>query len=285
VSRPIGPRTRLAAVVGWPVEHSRSPALHNAAYAAAGIDAVYVALAVRPGEVAAALAGARAMGFLGVNVTVPHKREALEACDRVDPVAARAGAVNTVVVGEAGLEGHNTDVDGFADALVEADPGGRSRGGRAVVLGSGGAARSVVLALARAGADVTVVARDPAAAGALLPLGARAAEPWIAAALAGACAGATLLVDATSAALDEAAERALPAPVPLEALAPGALVCSLVYHREPALLAAARARGLAVLDGGPMLVHQAARAFTLMTGAPAPVEAMRAALRKHERPA
>jgi shikimate dehydrogenase len=272
--------TRLAGVLGWPLEHTRSPALHNAAYAAAGVDAVYVALPVPPERLAAAVAGLAALGFLGANVTVPHKAAALALCDRLDPVARRAGAVNTLVVEAGGaLAGHNTDVAGFRDALDEAAPGLAAAGGPAVVLGAGGAARAVLLALADGGMTVRAVARQPERAEGLRRLGA-AVLPWTGRGLAEALAGAALLVDATSAALDPAGEAALPAPVPLERLAAGAVVASLVYHREPALLAAARARGFAVLDGGPMLVHQAARAFTLMTGAPAPLAAMRAALRR-----
>lgn len=272
--------TRVAGVIGWPIGHSRSPALHNAAFKATGIDAVYAAFAVRPGDLAAALAGARALGFLGVNVTVPHKRAALALCDEVSEVAAVTGAVNTVVVRDRRLWGTNTDVEGFDVSL------GSRIVRRAVVLGAGGAAAAVVVALNRrasrgdggGGTAISVVARDVDAARSLLNMGAFEALPWTAPALACTLAGADLLVDATSAGLDETKERALPAPIPLEALATGALVCSLVYHRRPALLTAAAGRGLETLDGGAMLVHQAAAAFTLFTGVAAPLAAMRAAL-------
>jgi shikimate dehydrogenase len=248
--------TRLAAVIGWPVEHSRSPALHNAAYAATGIDAVYVALPVAPGpgklgEIVRALAAVRA---LGVNITVPHKADALAICDPVDPLATRASAVNTIVFDEAGkLHGHNTDVGGFADALDE-------RGvapGRAIVLGAGGAARAVSVALEDRGHDVSKIARREWSA---LPDGIR---------------DATLIVDATSAEIAPGGTFA--EPVPIDRARPDALVCTLVYHRETPLLSAARARGLATMDGASMLIHQAARAFTLMTGVRAPLEVMRAA--------
>jgi shikimate dehydrogenase len=271
----ISGRTRVAGVIGWPVEHSRSPAIHNAAYAAIGLDAVYVPLAVPPGELAAALRGMAALGFLGANVTVPHKQEAARLCDSLDEAARISGAANTLRPADGRLEGFNTDVPGYADALDEA----RVPRGTAVVLGAGGAARSVVLALWRRGHTITVVARNPAQAQPLVALGLAVAAPWTHEALSAACAKAGLLVDATSSALDPAAEAALLPSVPLEALPAGALVSSLVYHREPALLAAARARGLAVQDGGPMLVHQAARAFAIMTGREAPLDVMRAALR------
>lgn len=259
---------RLAAVLGWPVAHSRSPALHGAAYRATGIDAVYVALAVAPGAVAAALAGVRALGFLGVNVTVPHKEEALRLCDEVEPLAAAIGAVNTVVVSEGRLVGANTDVHGFARALEEA---GGAPAGAAVVLGAGGSARAVVAALA--GREVRLVAREPARA---VGLGG-AIFPWTVAGLFAALEGATLVVDTTPTGLSAEGESGLPAPIPLERLAAEAVVASLIYHREPALLARARACGLRTFDGAAMLIHQAARAFVLMTGVAAPIDAMRAA--------
>jgi shikimate dehydrogenase len=280
---------RLAGVLGWPVAHSRSPAIHNAAYRALGIDAAYAALAVAPGELAAALAGVRAMGFLGVNVTVPHKEEARRLCDEVEPLAERVGAVNTVVVREGRLVGANTDVGGFARAL--ADAGGAR--GPVVVLGAGGSARAVVAAVAAASGSASA---SPAAAGVggpvpygsdTLRIVARRPEraaglggtiyPWTPAGLARALDGAGLLIDTTPIALSPTAEDALPSPVPLDLLADGALVASLVYHREAALLTRARARGLRVMDGAAMLIYQAALAFTLMTGRDAPLDVMRAA--------
>jgi shikimate dehydrogenase len=256
---------KLAAVLGWPVGHSRSPALHNAAYRAVGVEAVYAALPVPPDRLGAALAGVRALGFLGVNLTVPHKEAGLALCDDIDPVAARVGAVNTVVVTDGRLRGANTDVEGFARALAEA---GGAAAGPAVLLGAGGAARAVVAALAP-DREVRIVARTPARAAGLGTV-----FPWTAEALAQALAGAGLVVDCTPMAL--APETDIP--VEVDDLAADALVASLVYHREPALVARARARGLRVMDGAAMLVHQAALAFELMTGRRAPLEVMRAAM-------
>jgi shikimate dehydrogenase len=273
----IGGKTRLAGVIGWPITHTRSPALHNAAYAAIGLDAVYVPLPVAPGKIADALAGLRTFGFLGANVTVPYKQDVAALCDELDETAMTTGAVNTLQVREregGRLAGYNTDVGGFADGLEEAEV---PRGSPAVVLGAGGAARSVVLALARRGHAVMVIARDPARAASLLPLGAADVRPWTRDALSFAFRAASLVVDATSVALDAAVERGVIESLPLDRLPDDAFVSSLVYHREPALLAAARARGLRVQDGGPMLVHQAARAFTIMTGQPAPLAVMKAA--------
>jgi shikimate dehydrogenase len=263
-----GTPARLAAVLGWPVAHSRSPALHNAAYRALDIDAVYVALAVAPGELPAALEGVRALGFLGVNVTVPHKEEARRLCDEVDRLAAEVGAVNTILVRDGRLVGANTDVAGFARALAEA--GGAS--GPVVILGAGGSARAVAAAVRADGGEPRFVARRPEKARAL-----GAAFPWTPAGLGEALDGAGLVVDTTSVGLAADSDASHPAPVPLERLDKTALVASLVYHREPGLLARARALGLRTMDGAAMLVHQAALAFTLMTGHEAPLAVMRAA--------
>jgi shikimate dehydrogenase len=261
---------KVAAVLGHPVAHSKSPALHNAAYRALGLDATYLALDVAPGDLARALGGVAALGFMGVNVTVPHKEAALAACDEVDAVARLCQAVNTVVVGEGGrLLGHNTDVEGFRRSVEEVL--GRVPA-RAAVLGAGGAARAVTLALVQAGAAVRVVARNLERGRRLHDLGAAEVVPWRPESLE----PVELLVDATSIGLSAAEEAAAPPP-PLDALPDSALVVSLVYHREPALLAAARARGLRTLDGAGMLIHQAALAFRLMTGRDAPLEVMRAA--------
>lgn len=268
----VGPRSRVGAVIGWPVEHSRSPALHNAAFAAAGIDAVFVALPVAPGGAAAAVRGMASLGFLGASVTVPHKQAVMAACDRLDPSAEVVGAVNCLCFDAGSVIGHNTDAGGFADALAAiatGDPAGR----RAVLLGGGGAARAVAAGLRGAGAQIAVIARAPRRVDWI------EAAPWTAATLDDALPDCDILVDCTSAGLSAERENQLPAPVPVEALPPSAIVATLVYHRETALLAAARARGLATVDGAGMLVHQGARAFTLWTGRAAPVDAMWRAMR------
>ena len=260
----IGGATRVAAVIGWPVEHSLSPALHNAAFAALGIDAVFVALPVAPGELAAALRGMAALGFLGASLTVPHKQAAVLLCDSLDPAAEAVGAVNCVAFAGDALVGHNTDAAGFIDALAS-HLGRDGRGARALLLGAGGAARAVAHGLGAAGAAaVTVVARRPADWCQV--------RAW--SELAGLAADCDLLVDCTSAALGG---EPYPAPVPIAELPAGAAVVSLMYGRPLPLLEKARARGLAAMDGAGMLVHQGARAFTIWTGREAPIAAMRAA--------
>jgi len=266
----IGGATRVGAVLGWPVAHSASPALHNAAFAALAIDAVFVALAVPPPELPAAVRGLAALGVLGASVTVPHKQAVLALCDDVDPEAARIGAVNCLAFADRRITGHNTDAGGFLDALAEL--GRDPRGARAVLLGAGGAARAVAVALAGAGAlTVDVVARAPAAVDWC------AARRWTDAELAALLPTCDVLVDCTPVGLGR--DQSFPAEVSIDLLPPAAAVCALSYGPPGStLVAAARARGLPAMDGGAMLVHQGARAFALWTGRPAPVDVMRAAL-------
>ena len=250
--------TRLAGVIGFPLSHTRSPALHNAAYAAAKLDAFYVALPTPTERLKDVLQAAQTLGFLGLNVTVPHKRAAMALCDHIDPLAAQVGAVNTLVFSANDeISGHNTDVSGFLTALDDA----HIAVGPSVVLGSGGAAAAVATALESRGARVVIVSRKK--------------NNWTPETLARELPGTALLVDATSAGLDAKTEAQLPAPILLSRLPKHAVVCSLIYHRETALLIEARGLGLATLDGKGMLIHQAAAAFSLMTGVPAPLAAMR----------
>lgn len=265
--------TRVAAVIGDPIAHSLSPAIHNAAFAAAGLDWVYVALAVRAGRGGDAVAAVRTLGLGGLSVTTPHKAAAAAAVDRLTPTAAALGAVNCVTPDGGALLGDNTDGDGFLDALA-ADPGWRPAGRAAVVLGAGGAARAVTRALGAAGAaSVGVVARSADAAASCAALAGTAG----AVVGPGAVGDAELVVDATGSGMARG-----PAPFGLEASAfrPGQVVVDLVY--VPAvtpLIVAAGAGGAIARNGLGMLLHQAARQWSAWTGRPAPLEAMEAALR------
>src|SRR5712692_2370380 len=159
-------KTRLAGIMGWPIGHSRSPALHNFWLDEHGIDGVYVPLPVRPEQLAQALRALPVLGFRGCNLTLPHKQMALSIVDRVDPLAWRIGAMNTVVVAaDGGLEGSNTDVYGFRESLHDAARDWDPAAGAAVVLGAGGAARAVVAALIETGvAEIRLVNRTGARA-------------------------------------------------------------------------------------------------------------------------
>jgi len=279
----------VAGVIGDPVRHSLSPALHNAAFAALGLDWVYVAFAVAAGRGAAAVEAMRALDIAGLSVTMPHKADVASALDRLGPTAARLGVVNTIFWTASAdgweLEGESTDGAGFIDAL-RGDDGFDPAGRRCVVLGSGGAARSVTLALAEAGAaSVEVVARrvDAARECAALagPAGAAVgaavgAGPVDAGTVCEIVAAAELVVNATP--LGMASTDALPFGIESHCLHRDQFVADLIYAPATTpLLAAARARGAGTANGLGTLIHQAARQIGIWTGRPAPLEAMSAA--------
>jgi shikimate dehydrogenase len=261
--------TRVAAVIGSPVRHSLSPAIHNAAFAAAGLDWVFTAFEVVPGAAPAAMAAMRALGIGGLAVTMPHKDDVAQAADVVSPAARALGAANTIVLQPDGrLAAHSTDGEGFVWSLRDAgvDPAGRD----VVVLGAGGAARAVIDALARARAgSITVVnrSRDRAdVAAALAGDRGRVGEPAD-------VARADLIVNATSIGMGSTE-------LPLDAalLSGHHVVADLVYHPlETALLHVAREAGAVAIDGLGMLVHQAALQQELWTGHRPDVVVMRAA--------
>ncbi|HEV2550405.1 MAG TPA: shikimate dehydrogenase [Stellaceae bacterium] len=254
-----------AGVMGWPVEHSRSPTLHGFWLKHYGIAGEYVTLPVPPGELARALRALPREGFAGCNLTLPHKEAALAIIDHIDPSARRIGAVNTIVVGaDQSLEGRNTDAFGFIENLRAGAPEWRAERGAAVVLGAGGAARAVVAALLDAGVpDLRLLNRHRARAESLAAaLGGKIRVlDWEA--RAGALAGAALLVNTTSLGMHGAPALDLP----LDALDPAAVVNDIVYvPLETPLLAAARRRGNTVVDGLGMLLHQARPAFAAWFG-------------------
>lgn len=254
----------LACIIGWPVAGSLSPRMHNAAFAALGLEWTYVPLAVREEAIADAVGLLRLLDVRGANVTIPHKRAIVSSLDALAGDAAAVGAVNTLVREGDRFVGHNTDGEGFLRAL--AAEGWSPDGARALVLGAGGAARAVAYALARAGARVSVAARRPERAGevASLARGIEAAE-WEG------LPAADLVVQATP------ARTGLP--VEQLALGPEVVAVDLLYlPPETPFLAAARRAGARASDGLGMLLHQAALSFELWTGRPAPLGAMASAL-------
>ncbi len=269
--------TRLAAVIGSPVGHSRSPALANAAFAAAGLDWAFVAFEVAPGEGAAAVAAVRTLSIGGLMVTMPHKADVIGALDRLTPAAAALGAVNSIAWEGDELVGDNTDGPGLV-ASLRADEGFDPAGKRCVVLGAGGAARSVSWALADAGAaDVAILNRTPARAESLAALAGAVGRVGAEADVA----GADLVVNATSVGMGAAADGPGPTPIPTDLLVPGQLVVDLVYlPLTTPLLRAAAARGARPVDGLGMLVHQAARSITRWTGVDPDLVVMAAAARR-----
>jgi shikimate dehydrogenase len=250
---------RVAGVIGWPISHSRSPRLHGHWLQAYGIDGAYVPLPVHPDGLADAIRGLRAAGFRGVNVTLPHKQAVMRLCDRLEPSAQRAGAVNTLVFDADGIIGSNTDGTGF---LANLRAHSVEPTGHALLLGAGGGARAIAAALLDAGVGVTVANRTPARMEAL------------AAALPGvrivawdtrhqALADATLLVNTTQLGMTGQP----PLDMQLDHARAGLVVADIVYAPlETPLLAQARACGFATVGGVGMLLHQAVPGFAAWFG-------------------
>jgi shikimate dehydrogenase len=250
----------LAGVMGWPVAHSRSPAIHNHWIRHYGLNGSYVLLPVQPERIGDAVRGLRALGFAGCNITIPHKVAAMPLVDRIDPLAARIGAINTIVVEKDGaLSGYNTDAYGYIQSLLDAQPGWRADAGPVTVLGAGGAARAILVALAERGAkEIRLCNRSLDKAQALAAeFGAPIrAVPWEQ--RADALEGCALLVNTTSLGMKGQA----PLELSLDRLPRHALVSDIIYvPLETPLLAAARARGNVGVDGLGMLLNQARPAF------------------------
>jgi shikimate dehydrogenase len=268
--------TVLAGVIGDPVEHSLSPALHNAALVELGLDWAYVAFPVAAGHGEAAVAAMSELGIRGLSVTMPHKAAAARACHRLSAVAERLGVVNTVTNFGGYLVGDSTDGPGFIDAL--ADQGWVPAGQRCLVLGAGGAARAVALALGEAGASrVEVVARRTGQAEDAAAL----AGPAGSVGTVGSADDADLVVNATPvgmAGVEGARPDALPFGLDPQRLGPGQLVVDLIYApATTTLLAQARSRGADTCNGLGMLIHQAARQVLIWTGRTPSIEVMSAA--------
>ena len=260
----IGPDTQLCGIALHPAGHTRSPAMHNAAFAALGIDAVYLAFDVPPEDLAAAISGVRAIGIRQLAISIPHKESVIALLDDVDETARRIGAVNTVTRRGAKLVGSNTDWLGAVRAIESVTAVADAR---AVVLGAGGAARAVVYGLRARGANVTVLNRSPDRAEQLCadleaeasgPISALENIPH------------DILVNTTSVGLagDES-------PVDPSWICPAAVVMDAVYQPpETRLLRDAASRGARTIPGKWMLVHQAAEQLREWTGLDAPVEVM-----------
>ncbi|KAA5606328.1 shikimate dehydrogenase [Roseospira marina] len=255
---------RVAGVIGWPVGHSRSPRLHGYWLNQYSIDGAYVPLPVAPETAELAFQALPALGFVGANVTVPHKETAFRACATVSERARRIGAVNTLIVRDGALHGDNTDGFGFLENIYQKVPTWSPTDGPAVVLGAGGAARAVCAALLDAGAPVvhllnrTVERAEAIAADLGGPIQCGSMDTTEAV-----LGEAGLLVNTTSLGM----EGQPPLSVDLTPLASGALVTDLVYAPlETALLAEARARGNPVVDGLGMLLHQGRPGFEAWFG-------------------
>lgn len=276
-------RTRMFGLLGHPVAHSLSPAMHNAAFRALEMNAVYLAWDVAPGRVETALRGLAALGCGGANITVPHKEEAFRSVDRLDESARLAGSVNTVLFTPDGLAGHNTDAPGFLRAARE-ELGWEPAGSRVMVCGAGGAGRAIALFSARGGAGEVILCDTDRPRASRVADELRAAAPGTgirvlgsgaeAAAAAAAC---DLVVQATPLGMKDSD----PSPLPPDAFRAGQAAFDLVYVRpETPFMASARRAGARVANGLGMLLGQGALAFELWTGCAPPTHRMRRALER-----
>lgn len=277
-------QTRLVGVIGWPIEHSLSPAMQNAALQEMGLNWLYLAFAVEPERVGQALGGARGLGLVGLNVTIPHKSAVIEHLDEIDDAVEALGVANTIVRREDGsLMGHNTDGPGFLRSLGEH---GHGVAGRAVTLiGAGGSARSVAWACAREGAasvtvvnrtleraeDVAELVRNTTDLARVNAVGLESAE------VREAVSGADVIVDCTSVGMYPRHE--VEPVVPAAWMRAGQVVADLTYNPiDTVLLKAAREAGAETVDGAGMLVHQGAISLQYWAEQEPPVETMRRAL-------
>ncbi len=272
--------TRLVGIIGNPLDHSLSPTIHNAAFDYLGLNWCYVPLLVEEGNLSAGVDGIKALRFAGVNVTMPFKTEVLPLLDEVAMFAESVGAVNTILIDKGKLIGYNTDGRGFYTALVR-DLGYDVKGRRVLVLGAGGAARSVTVSLALAGCQsIVIVNRSPERSRQLAEIILKSTPDIDVTWLSPddnydiVLAESDLIINATPLTTFNGSLR-----VPVSLLNKNQIVCDLNYSLyQPPLLQEAEARGARVMDGKGMLLYQAAAAFEIWTGLDAPVEVMRVAL-------
>ena len=268
-----------AAVLGSDVSKSRSPAIHNAAFRALGVDGEYGAISVAPAGFDALVADLRAQGYRYLNVTIPHKAAAFALADQHGPEARVSGAVNTLLFRSGGIHGENTDGAGLLAAL--ADLGVAASGSVVVMAGAGGAAAGAVEALTRTGAEVRLLARRPEIAdqlrARLLPAQRDrvTVAPWAGDGLARALAGATVLVSAVPAAAWAEPSTA----AGIDALPAGGAVLEMAYGNDTPLASAVRGKTTRYADGLGMLVHQAAHAIALALGKTPPLAPLFEAVR------
>lgn len=262
-------------MIGQPVGHSLSPAMHNVAFADDGLDFVYVCLDVDPEDLPAAVLGLKSLKFRGFNITMPHKREMVALVDELDDGARVSGAVNTVVIDGSGMRGYNTDGGGMVMACEEA--GTELRGKSVLLLGSGGTASAIAVAFCEAGVgDLHIANRDTGHAARLRDklrlTGVERISASSLASLAQDAPDADVIVNATPLGMKEGD----PLPLPPEYVQRGRVICDVVYRpgTETPLIRLAKERGARVVAGGRMLLYQGVLAQKLWTGRNPNVEAM-----------
>ncbi len=267
----ISGETKLVGLMGYPVEHSLSPKMHNAAFAVSDLQFIYIPFSVLPEDLGPAIRSLIPLGIVGVNLTIPHKERVLPFLDEISPEARAVGAVNTVVNRHGKLTGHNTDGVGFQNALIEFDY--QVSGKHAIVLGAGGAARSIVHVLAAQCASVTVVNRSPERAQELVSsvqqVFPESVLNWLslddAVKLKEALIRSEVVINTTSVGMHPHVD--VDAPVNPEVISSDSIVIDLIYNPvETKLLRESRIRGARTMNGLPMLVHQGAESFRIWTG-------------------
>jgi shikimate dehydrogenase len=273
----ISGKTKVCGIIGDPIEHTMSPVMHNAAFQKLGLDFVYLPFRVKKEELSRAVDGVRALNIKGLNVTIPHKVAIIPFLDKLDPLAEKIGAINTIVNDEGVLTGYNTDATGFLQALLEqgVEPGGKTT----VILGAGGASRAISFILAERGANLVILNRKSGRAEELAQRMAQVFEKEITALplskenLAKVLARADILVNTTSVGMNPDIDET---PVPAKLLKPGLIVFDIVYNPiQTRLLKEAEAAGAKTINGLDMLVWQGALAFEKWTGRKAPLELMK----------
>jgi len=270
--------TKIVRLIGYPVEHSKSPLMHNAAFQFLGLDFVYLLFSVKPSHLKEAIMGLRASNVVGANVTIPYKEEVMKYLDEITPEAKFIGAVNTIHNREGKLIGYNTDGQGFITSLLT-DGKVKLEGQKVFLLGAGGAGKAVAVKLAERGVERLVITdkivkRTETLVGklrenipdcpvyAIFPDDKEFAKTLL---------GSTLLVNATPVGMNEGD----PCVVDPEYLHKDLFIYDVIYNRETPLIEAAKKRGLKALGGIGMLIHQGAASFEIWTGQKAPIEVMR----------
>jgi shikimate dehydrogenase len=274
----ISANTKVCGILGDPVEHSLSPAMHNAAFKKVGLDYIYLPFHVTPGNLPGAIDGLKSLGLRGVNVTIPHKVSVIPLLDELEPIAKNIGAVNTIVNNNGYLKGYNTDAAGFLKSLSAKDiePSGK----KVVILGAGGVSRAISFILAEQGADIEILNRGPNIERAQKlsdNLSSNSKNkiritPLSEINLKQALKRVDILINATSVGMNPDTDNSL---VPQELLKPGMVVFDAIYNPvKTKLLKDAEKTGATVVGGLDMLVWQGALAFELWTGIKAPVNTM-----------
>lgn len=275
--------TKVYGILGWPVEHSFSPVLHNSAFQQTGLDCVYVPFPVKPADLARTMDGIRSMGISGVSVTIPHKSKVIDYLDEITPEAKLIGAVNTIVSKDGRLKGYNTDAPGFLSSL-ESEAAVSPADKKVLILGAGGAARAVAVQMALAGAsEILITSKTFEKVESIVNLINHSVRQcarsfiWSETEFRKILPETDILINTTPVGMHPRVDE-MPK-FPLRYLPASALVCDLIYNpRETLLLKKSREQGCAAMNGMGMLLYQGAIAFELWTGVKPPIEVMKTAL-------